>query len=112
MKLIKYLVMGAVGLALVVMGVANMTPVTLSLLPDGIIAERYVIEGVPLSVVIFVAVLVGVMIGELFEWLREHKHRRESRNRGQEIAQLRAENARLKAKLADPKEELPRIAAQ
>lgn len=116
MRIVKFLVVGSVGLVLVILGVANMRPVTLSLLPDGVpsrtISDSLSVPDVPLSVVIFAAILLGVVIGELFEWLREHKHRREVKNRGQEIAILRAENARLKAKLSDPKEDLPRIAAQ
>ena len=111
-KFLKFIVIGVIGLALVVLGVANVRPVTLSLLPEQVDGGAYSIDGVPLSLVVFLAVVLGVVIGEIFEYFREHKHRRQVRDRGAEIEKLRAENARLKAKLADPKEDLPRIAAQ
>ncbi|MGF1554403.1 MAG: LapA family protein [Paracoccaceae bacterium] len=111
-RLLRLLVIVALLLVIVVLGVANMQSVTLSVLPEGVVDASPSIEGIPLSVVILVSMLVGFTLGEVFEWNRERKHRREARNRGREIQQLRAENARLRTKLSDPSEDLPRIAAQ
>ncbi|MEM7499886.1 MAG: lipopolysaccharide assembly protein LapA domain-containing protein [Pseudomonadota bacterium] len=113
LRIVKFAVLLVICIVLVVSGVANMEFVSLRLLPP-----ELGLEGVPpplelpLTVVILGAMLVGFIIGEIFEWIRETKHRRERNNRGREIQALRAENARLKAKLSDPKEDLPRIAAQ
>ncbi|MEL6265307.1 MAG: LapA family protein [Pseudomonadota bacterium] len=111
-RLLRAAVLLAILVVLVILGVANMQPVTLQLLPEGITASTPALAGVPLSVVILAAMLLGFVVGEVFEWVREAKHRKEVANRGREIQSLRAENARLRSKLADPKEDLPRIAAQ
>ncbi|MEL6576138.1 MAG: LapA family protein [Pseudomonadota bacterium] len=117
LRIIKIAVLLTICVVLVVVGVANMQFVPLRLIPEGMSipetgATSDPLITLPLSVVILAAMLVGFVIGEIFEWMREGKHRRERDNRGREIQALRAENARLKAKLSDPKEDLPRIAAQ
>ncbi|MEL6198541.1 MAG: LapA family protein [Pseudomonadota bacterium] len=111
-RLVRYAVLLLICVVLVVVGVANMQGVTLHLLPEGILASPPSLPGVPLSLVILAAMLLGFIVGEIFEWVRETKFRREVKTRGKEIQHLRAENARLKTKVADPKEDLPRIAAQ
>ncbi|MEO0819673.1 MAG: LapA family protein [Pseudomonadota bacterium] len=111
-RLLKLAILVALCAVLTVIGVANMAPVDLALVPDGIVEGMPKLSGVPLTVVILAAMLLGFVIGELLEWLREHKHRREVAVRGREIDTLKAENARLKSKISDPKEDLPRIAAQ
>lgn len=111
LRLIKWAILAAVCVALVVLGVANMAPVDLYLVPPGIVQRDLVLAGVPLAAVILAAILLGVVIGELFEWVREHKHRRRASERGREVERLRAEIASLKRRLGD-KDDLPRIAAQ
>ncbi|MEM6487631.1 MAG: LapA family protein [Pseudomonadota bacterium] len=111
-RLVRIAVLLVICAALVVLGVANMQSVTLYLLPTMVDSAAPALPDMPLAVVILAAMLLGFVCGEVFEWVREGKHRRENRDKGREIAQLRAENARLKTKLSDPKEDLPRIAAQ
>ncbi|MEM6971524.1 MAG: LapA family protein [Pseudomonadota bacterium] len=111
-RLFRIGVLVLIGAALVLLGVANMEPVTLRLLPASVTNGAPSLPDMPLSVVILAAMLLGFVIGEVFEWVRESKHRVEAATRGREVSQLRAENARLKTKLDDPKEDLPRIAAQ
>ncbi|MEM9780908.1 MAG: LapA family protein [Pseudomonadota bacterium] len=111
-RLVRLAVVLAIAVSLVVLGVANMEPVTLRLLPESVTGNAPALPDMPLSVVILAAMVLGFVIGEVFEWVRESKHRVEAANRGREVAQLKAENARLKTKLSDPKEDLPRIAAQ
>jgi uncharacterized integral membrane protein len=111
LRLIKWLILTAICLALVVMGVANMAPVDLHLLPQGIVQADYTLRGVPLAAVILGAVLLGVIIGELFEWLREAKHRRRAAEGSREVERLKAEVQTLKRRLGD-KDDMPRIAAQ
>ncbi|MEM7529392.1 MAG: LapA family protein [Pseudomonadota bacterium] len=114
-RIIKFAILLAIVVVLVVVGVANMQSVPLRLLPDGLVLQDVPADSginLPLTVVILVAMLLGFVIGEIFEWMRESKHRRAAGDRGREVQALKAENARLKSKLADPKEDLPRIAAQ
>ncbi|MEM6676904.1 MAG: LapA family protein [Pseudomonadota bacterium] len=112
-RIVKFTILFLICIALVVLGVANMEYVSLSLLPEGLrVPGVPPLPDMPLTIIILAAMLLGFVIGEIFEWIRESKHRREVSDRGREIQALKAENARLRAKLADPKEDLPRIAAQ
>ena len=111
LRLIKWAVLAVICIALVILGVANMEPVDLRLLPSGILAEDIALRGVPLAVVILLALLTGVVIGELFEWVREHKHRRRAVLEHREVERLQSEVASLKRRLGE-KDDLPRIAAQ
>ncbi|MBK0400471.1 DUF1049 domain-containing protein [Limibaculum sp. M0105] len=111
LRLIKWAILATICVALVILGVANMAPVDLHLLPASIVKTDLVLTGVPLAAVILVAILVGVVLGELFEWLREHKHRRRASERSREVERLKGEIAALKRRHG-VKDDLPRIAAQ
>lgn len=111
MRTIKTVVLGLLAAALILLGVANMTPVDLYLLPRAIFGEGWGITGIPLAVVILAAVLLGIVIGQLVEFIRERKHRRVADEKRREIVELRREVARLRSKLGDRAEELPRIPA-
>ena len=109
MRLIKTLFYLAVGACLVVIGVGNMAPVDVYLLPAQLAGSAFAIPGVPLAAVILASVLIGLLIGYALEWLREGKHRRMSNDRGREVARLREEVKTLKAKFAGPDDDLPKI---
>ena len=107
LKAIKMVVLVLLALVLVVVGVANMTPVDLHLLPPAIGAGRYTLHQIPLIAVILVSILIGFLIGELVEWAREHKHRRTARQKRREAEALARENESLKRRLQD--DDLPKI---
>jgi lipopolysaccharide assembly protein A len=107
LKTLKMVVLALLALVLVVIGVANMTPVDLHLLPGEIGGYDYTLHQVPLVGVILVSVLLGILIGELIEWVREHKHRRTARQKRREAEQLQRENEQLRRRLED--DDLPRI---
>ena len=65
-----------------VLALANRELVTLNLLPEGMARVMPVSVQLPLFVVILLSVVVGMVLGYLFEWLREHKHRRARRAEG------------------------------
>jgi uncharacterized integral membrane protein len=111
MRTIKLIVLGLLAAALIALGVANMAVVDLYLLPAKLFGESYSIKGIPLAVVIMAAVLMGILAGLMIEYLREHKIRRGAGQNRREIAQLRNEVTRLKAKLGDDEDDLPRIPA-
>ena len=107
LKAIKMVVLVLLALVLVVVGVANMTPIDLHLLPPVIGEGRYTLHQIPLIAVILVAILLGILIGELIEWAREHKHRRTARQKRREAEALQRENEALKRRLED--DDLPKI---
>jgi uncharacterized integral membrane protein len=112
MRTIKLLVLVLLGLALVIVGVANMAPVDVHLLPPEIGAGAYVLRGVPLAGVILASVVVGVLVGQLLEYLREAKHRRRAEERRREVGRLKREVGRLAARLGESDDDLPEIPAR
>jgi putative membrane protein len=80
MRVIRYALLGAIAICLIVVALANRADVTLNLLP----AELAGVLGMggsatlPLYIVIFASIAVGVMLGFVWEWVREHKHRAEA----------------------------------
>ena len=111
MHTIKMVVLALIAGALILVGVANMAAVDLYLLPVPLFGDAYSIKGIPLAVVILAAVLLGVIVGLFIEWLREYKHRRTAEDKRREIVELRQEIARLRSKLGDRADDLPRIPA-
>ncbi len=111
MRTVKLIVLGLLAAILIALGVANMAAVDLYLLPATLIGDGFSIKGVPLVLVILVAVLMGVLAGLMIEFLREHKQRRVADEKRREIVRLRQEITRLRAKLGDREDELPRIPA-
>lgn len=110
--MLRLLVLTLTGAALVVVGVANMAPVDLHLLPEEAGVPGTTIPGVPLSAVILGAVVVGILIGQLMEWVREAKHRRLAEERSREVGRLRRELHRLSEAEGEVERELPRLPAR
>lgn len=109
MRFIKTLVLILIGLCLVVLGLGNMAPVDLHLVPTQVAGTELSFSQIPLAAVIMASVLLGLVIGQLLEWVREGKQRRVSNDRGREVARLRSELESVKGKVSDPDDDLPRI---
>lgn len=104
-RLLRYLVLVLVALALMTVALANRDPVTVRALPADLGAFLGY-EGavtLPLFLVIFGGIVAGLLIGFVWEWLREHKHRSTASTRAREVARLERELAALRdAKGAPP----------
>ena len=111
MRTVKLIVLGLLAVILIALGVANMAAVDLYLLPATLFGDGFSIKGLPLAVVILAAVLMGILAGLVIEFLREHKQRTVAGEKRREIVRLRQEVTRLRAKLGDREDELPRIPA-
>lgn len=96
MRTIKLILLALILIVIVTLAVANRTPVTLNLLPEGlaVVAQRSI--QVPLYALGLISVLVGMLLGYILEWLREHKHRRRAALKAREAAELNREVGRLK----------------
>jgi len=112
MRTIRTLVLLLLGAALVVVGVANMAPVDVHLLPREIGGPQTTIPQVPLAAVILASVIVGVIVGQLLEYARERKHRRQAEERRREVGRLRREVGRLAARLGENDDDLPELPAR
>ena len=93
MRKIRYAVLGLIGVALIVIALANREFVTLQLLPGemaGLLGFSWQIS-LPLFVIVLGSVLLGIGIGQLAEWIREAKHRREAKVQRKEKERLQRE---------------------
>ncbi len=111
MRTVKLIVLGLLAVILITLGVANMAAVDLYLLPAALFGDGFSIKGLPLAVVILAAVLMGILAGLVIEFMREHKQRSVAAEKRREIVRLRQEVTRLRTKLGDREDELPRIPA-
>ena len=107
MRLIKSVLLAIILLGIVVLAIANRGMVTLNLLPEGLanLAPGLTLE-LPLFVVILGFVLLGLVIGYLFEYLREHKHRRLASQKIREADGLKREMSSLRRKTKTPKDDV------
>lgn len=108
MRYLRYAFLGALGVVLVSVSLANRDQVSLQLVPDGLVQPIGVQATVmlPLFVVVLISVAVGIMIGFAWEWLREHKHRREATVKTREVRRLRREVGSLKGERDKHKDEV------
>ena len=104
MRLIKLLLLTVVVLVFIVLGVANMTPVDLKLLPAFLGRDDLQVSAIPLAAVILVSFLAGLLIGLLIEFLRETKHRSEASRRRREVGKLKKEVTVLAKKAGEDDE--------
>jgi uncharacterized integral membrane protein len=105
---IRYLILVAIALALVIAAMANRAPVTVQLLPADLAALfgfNWQIE-LPLFLVILGGVVAGVLIGFVWEWVRESKHRSAAAQRAREVARLEREAAKAGTAPKGPTDEV------
>lgn len=94
-RALRYILLFALALCLLVVALANRAPVTIKALPDNIAAFAglaWQME-LPLYAVIFGGIIAGILIGFVWEWFREHKHRATASTKTKEVAKLERELA-------------------
>lgn len=108
MRYISMFIWVVLGLALIVLAVANRQPVILNLLPEGlqdVMPVAYQVS-VPLFLVIFLGVFIGLLIGFIWEFIREYKERSNANRVAREVKRLRRENQRLKKELGEDQDDI------
>ena len=96
----------ALALACLIIAMANRTAVVLSLLPDdlaGLLNWQARVE-VPLFMVLALGVVLGLALGFVWEWLREHKHRKVARVQSRVLSKLERELAAMKDQTSLPED--------
>ncbi|ARE38684.1 Phosphate transport regulator (distant of PhoU) [Rhodovulum sp. P5] len=99
MRYIRYLLLIAIAICLVVVATANRDIVTINLLADELATFSgfsYSVE-VPLYVVGFAGILVGLLIGFVWEWIRESKQRSIAARQRREAVRMKRELEKLHA---------------
>lgn len=109
MRTVKLVIAAIVALALMIVVAANWEPVDLELWPEQFGIGTLGLYGVPLALVVFIALALGFFVGELVEWSRERKYRAEIAEQRREIAALREENDRLLRRMGARDDELALI---
>jgi uncharacterized integral membrane protein len=101
MRYVKYAILAILAILLVSISLANRNMVELRLIPEGLadlpgISVIDVGVTLPLFVIVLGGVVTGIVIGFLWEWLREHKHRRTANVKSREVRRLETEVVKLK----------------
>jgi uncharacterized integral membrane protein len=108
MRYIRYAFLGTLGIILISVSLANRAMVDLKLMPDAlaeIIGFNFDLS-LPLFVVVLGGITAGLVIGFFWEWLREHKIRREAGKKTREVHTLKREVTRLKGEKHQGKDEV------
>ena len=103
-RYLRYILLIVLTLALVTLAMANRALVTLSLLPDDLAALlgwQARIE-VPLFLVLALGAVLGLALGFVWEWLREHQHRKVARVQTRAVSKLERELAAMKDQTSLP----------
>ncbi len=108
MRYIRYLFLAVVGLALIVVALANRDVVTLSIVPDEIAGLLPIPNAfsIPLFLVILGSIVAGLLIGFVWEYFREHKQRAEAARKKRELNRLEREVKGLREKSGEGKDDV------
>ncbi len=87
-----------VAAVVVILSVANRTPVSFSLDPIGAGSTGWMVTA-PLYVFLFAAVALGIVIGGVATWVRQGRWRQAARSERANADRLRADIARLRDRL-------------
>ncbi len=108
MRYLRYAFLAILGIVLVSISLANRELVELKLMPDALaeLLGTNFSTSLPLFVVVLGGVVAGLIIGFLWEWLREHKHRRDASTKTGEVRKLEREVKKLKKKQNEGKDDV------
>lgn len=100
MRYIRYGFLAVLGIVLVSVSLANRQMVQLQLMPDALsdLLGFNLAASLPLFLVVLGGIVAGLVIGFLWEWLREHKHRKDATVKKTEVKKLEREVKKLKKK--------------
>lgn len=103
-RYLRLILLALLGVALLVVALANRALVPVRLLPDDMAALTGLTWAMdlPLFLVIFGSIIAGVMIGFVWEWFREHGHRAAASQKSRDVARLERELAVLKDSTSVP----------
>ncbi len=108
LRYLRYAFLAVIGIVLVSVSLANRQMTTLRLLPDGLeqlFGMNFSIS-LPLFIIVLGGIAAGLVIGFVWEWMREHKHRREASVSSRDVRKLEREVQRLKVEKNEGKDEV------
>ena len=113
-RALRYLLLALLMIALLTVALANRTLVTMRFLPDDLAALLGVTAqfDMPVFLLLFFGIVLGLLIGFVWEWLREHKHRRVASTKTRQVSKLERELAALKDQTALPDDDVLALLAK
>jgi len=107
-RLLRYLLLAVIAVALMLFASANRELVTVHLLPDSF-ARLFMLDWqieLPLFVLVFFGIVLGLLVGYTLEWLREHKYRRAANTKTRVVTKLERELAVMKDQASVPTDDV------
>ena len=113
-RALRYLLLAVLTIALLTVALANRALVTMRFLPDDLAALLGVQAqmDLPVFLLLFLGIVLGLLIGFVWEWLREHKHRRVASTKTRQVSKLERELAALKDQTALPDDDVLALLAK
>ncbi|MGR3616170.1 MAG: lipopolysaccharide assembly protein LapA domain-containing protein [Paracoccaceae bacterium] len=108
MRYVRYAFLGTLGIILISVSLANSQIVDLKLIPNAV-AELFGFNiqiSLPLFVVVLGGIVIGLIVGFIWEWMREHKHRRAAGTQAREVRKLSREVNKLKKQKHEGKDDV------
>jgi len=108
MRYVRFAFWVPLGIILISVSLANSAIVDLKLMPSAV-AELLGFNpsiSLPLFVVVLGGIASGLIIGFIWEWIREHKHRRAAGGQAREVRKLSREVNKLKTQKNEGKDEV------
>ncbi len=101
-RILRFVFVIPVALCILVIAVANRSPVIVSLDPFSV-AEPILSFKQPLFVFLFLALMLGLLIGGFTVWMTQGIHRKTARHLNKEVSKLNTETSKLKSEIYEAK---------
>ena len=113
-RALRYLLLALLTIVLLTVALANRALVVVYFLPDDLAALLGITAQVevPVYLLLFAGIVVGLLTGFVWEWLREHKHRKVARVQTRAVSKLERELATMKDQTSLPDDDVLALLAK
>lgn len=103
-RILRYVFLAVVAIALMVFASANRGLVTVHLLPPdlALLFQMDIQVQAPAFLLVFLGLVLGLLVGFTIEWLREYRYRRTASTKSREVSKLERELAMMKDQTSLP----------
>jgi lipopolysaccharide assembly protein A len=103
-RYLRYVLLFIIAVVLLTVALANRALITVQFLPGDLAAllGMHWQMDMPVFLLLFIGIVLGLLIGFVWEWLREHKHRKVARVQTRAVGKLERELAAMKDQTSLP----------